>query len=82
MLASEEWRNKKTGYTYFIVGQAYDANNVDPKAELQVVYRDLNGNLFVRDVTEFRAKFRQVTRVTPGTPPPAATPPPVAYPSR
>ena len=57
------WRHAK-GQQYLVIGVASDSNNVDPRAELQVVYVSLDAQgrsswpMHARSLPEFLERFR------------------------
>lgn len=50
------WRNKKTDDPYLRVSDAMDASNNNNWNEM-VIYRNIQGEWFVRDKKEFLEKF-------------------------
>lgn len=53
------YRHNKTGKIYTVMYIAFDKNN---DTQLQVVYKDNNNNVYIREINDFAEKFRKVSQ--------------------
>lgn len=57
------WRHRLSGHRYLVIGVASDANNIDPRGELQVVYIALESDdqptMHLRSLAEFCLRFEE-----------------------
>lgn len=52
------YRHNKTGKIYTVMYIAFDKNN---DTQLQVVYKDNNNNVYIREINDFAKKFSKVS---------------------
>ena len=52
-----DYRHNKTGKIYTVMYIAFDKNN---DTQLQVVYKDSNNNVYIREINNFAEKFTKV----------------------
>jgi len=53
--------NIETGLRYMILGNAFDmTEGGNDRGREMVLYMNVNGNYFVRDIKEFNVKFRAI----------------------
>ena len=53
-----DYRHNKTGKIYTVMYIAFDKNN---DTQLQVVYKDSNNNVYIREINNFAEKFTKVS---------------------
>lgn len=52
------YKHNKTGKIYTVMYIAFDKNN---DTQLQVVYKDNNNNVYIREINDFAEKFTKVS---------------------
>ena len=53
-----DYRHNKTGKIYTVMYIAFDKNN---DTQLQVVYKNSNNNVYIREINNFAEKFSKVS---------------------
>lgn len=53
------YKHNKTGKIYTVMYIAFDKNN---DTQLQVVYKDNNNNVYIREINDFAEKFTKVSQ--------------------